>query len=137
MGVKKRKYLGKKKESVGIPIPEPLFNLPNSYYDFIKEIKRIVTNQKVKIFRIANSEMIMMYWYIGNAVLEKQKLEGWGTKVIDRMSYDLKDAFPDMNGFSSRNIKYMRKFAESWEDIEFVQRCVAQIAWRTNIISRI
>lgn len=49
------------------------------------------------------------------------------------MAKDLKDAFPDMSGFSPRNIKYMRKFAECWPDYEIVQRVVAQIPWRSNI----
>jgi predicted nuclease of restriction endonuclease-like (RecB) superfamily len=49
------------------------------------------------------------------------------------MSYDLKTEFPDMNGFSPRNLKYMRKFAEAWSDFEIVQRTVAQIPWRSNI----
>ena len=64
----------------------------------------------------ANSSMICLYWKIGKAILEKQEVEGWGTKVIDRMSKDLCDEFPDMKGFSARNIKYMRKFALSWDD---------------------
>ena len=54
-------------------------------------------------------------------------------KVIDRMSKDIKDAFPEMSGFSPRNIKYMRKFAECWPDYAIVQRVVAQIPWRSNI----
>lgn len=74
-----------------------------------------------------------MYWNIGKAILEKQEREGWGSKVIDRLAQDLKDAFPDMSGFSARNIKYMRKFAECWPDYEIVQRVVAQLPWRTNI----
>ena len=45
----------------------------------------------------------------------------------------LKDAFPEMSGFSPRNIKYMRNFAECWPDFEIVQRVVAQIPWRSNI----
>lgn len=76
--------------------------------------------------------MICLYWNIGKAILQKQEEEGWGAKVIDRMAKDLKDAFPDMSGFSPRNIKYMRKFAECWPDFEIVQRVVAQIPWRTN-----
>lgn len=77
--------------------------------------------------------MILMYWHIGKAILSKQGTEGWGTKVIDRLSADLKDAFPEETGFSTRNLKYMRKFAESWADFEIVQRTVAQIPWRSNI----
>jgi predicted nuclease of restriction endonuclease-like (RecB) superfamily len=76
---------------------------------------------------------VQLYWEIGNAILTRQQNEGWGTKVIDRMSYDLKTAFPDMRGFSPRNLKYMRKFSEAWPDKEIVQRTVAQIPWRSNI----
>lgn len=77
--------------------------------------------------------MICLYWNIGKAILQKQEEEGWGSKVIDRMAKDLKDAFPDMSGFSPRNIKYMRKFVECWSDFEIVQQVVAQIPWRTNM----
>ncbi len=49
------------------------------------------------------------------------------------MAYDLKQAFPEMHGFSPRNLKYMRKFAMEWPDVEIVQRTVAQIPWRSNI----
>lgn len=74
-----------------------------------------------------------MYWDIGHDILQKQAIDGWGAKVIDSLSVDLKEAFPEMNGFSSRNLKYMRKFAEAWRDREFVQRTVAQIPWRSNL----
>ena len=62
-----------------------------------------------------------------------QNLEGWGTKVVDRMSHDLISQFPEMHGFSPRNLKYMRKFAQTY-DYEFVQRVAAQIPWRSNIV---
>jgi len=75
----------------------------------------------------------MLYWDIGKAILKKQQDEGWGARVIDRMAYDLKEEFPDMRGFSSRNLKYMRKFAECWPEKEIVQRTVAQIPWRRNL----
>ena len=78
--------------------------------------------------------MICFYWNLGNSILKKQKEEGWGTKVIDRISHDIKEIFPDMKGFSPRNIKYMRKFADTWKDYEIVQRVAAQIPWRSNIV---
>ncbi len=71
---------------------------------------------------------------IGKAILNKQAEEGWGSKVIDRISKDINDAFPDMSGFSPRNIKYMRKFAEVWNDYGIMQRTAAQIPWRSNIL---
>jgi predicted nuclease of restriction endonuclease-like (RecB) superfamily len=74
-----------------------------------------------------------MYWNIGRSILDRQNSEGWGTKVIDRLSVDLKDEFPEMNGFSARNLKYMRKFAENWPDISIVQEVLAQISWYHNL----
>ena len=50
--------------------------------------------------------MICLYWNIGRAILKKQEEEGWGAKIIDRIAKDLKDAFPEMSGFSPRNIIY-------------------------------
>ena len=81
----------------------------------------------------ANVAMVLMYWDIGQSIRQRQQQEGWGTKVIDRLSHDLKTAFPDMTGFSPRNLKYMRKFADAWPDRTIVQRTVAQLPWRSNL----
>lgn len=69
----------------------------------------------------------MLYWQIGNDILERQQQQGWGTKVIDRLAQDLRADFPDMKGFSPRNLKYMRSFAQAWPDAQFVQQLVAQL----------
>lgn len=128
-----RNHLGKNKEGVIFPVAPNLSEMSDEYLKFIEDIKNQIQAQRLSIILNANSGMICLYWNIGKTILEKQQQEGWGTKVIDRMSKDLKDAFPDMSGFSTRNIKYMRKFADCWTDFEFVQRVVAQIPWRTNI----
>jgi predicted nuclease of restriction endonuclease-like (RecB) superfamily len=78
--------------------------------------------------------MIEMYWDIGNEILRRQQNEGWGAKVIDRLSKDLKDVFPDMNGFSPRNLGSMKKFAATWSDFSILQQVVAKIPWRSNIM---
>ena len=129
----KRNHMGKNKEGVIFPVAPNLSEMIDNYLQFIEEIKGEIRRQRVSVVLNANSSMICLYWNIGKAILEKQEKEGWGAKVIDRMAKDLKDAFPDMSGFSPRNIKYMRKFAECWPDFEIVQRVVAQIPWRTNI----
>lgn len=67
------------------------------------------------------------------AILARQQSEGWGAKVIDRLSADLRVAFPDMQGLSPRNLKYMRSFAAAWPDSAIVQRVIAQLPWRQNI----
>ena len=128
-----RKRMGKDKNGVIFPVAPNLSGMSDSYLDFIEAIKKEIENQRLKVVLNANSSMICLYWNIGKAILQKQEEEGWGAKVIDRMAKDLKDAFPDMSGFSPRNIKYMRKFAECWPDFEIVQQVVAQIPWRTNM----
>ena len=127
-----RKRMGKDKDGVIFPVAPKISEMSDSYLDFIEEIKKEIQNQRIAVVLNANSSMICLYWNIGKAILQKQEEEGWGAKVIDRMAKDLKDAFPDMSGFSPRNIKYMRKFAECWPDFEIVQQVVAQIPWRTN-----
>jgi predicted nuclease of restriction endonuclease-like (RecB) superfamily len=128
-----RKQRGKPKNEVVLPLPEPLLNLPSSYQNFIREIKERISSERLRTVMSANMALIMLYWDIGHSILERQKKEGWGAKIIDRMSYDLKQSFPDMSGFSPRNLKYMQKFAKEWPDKEIVQRTVAQIPWRSNI----
>jgi len=130
----KRKQMGKDKNGVIFPVAPNLSEMGDVYLEFIDKIKKQIQNQRVSVVLKANASMICLYWNIGNAILQKQEEEGWGTKVIDRISKDIKDSFPEMKGFSQRNIKYMRKFAEEWNDYEIVQRVVAQIPWRSNIV---
>ena len=128
-----RNHMGKNKNGVLFPVAPNLSEMSETYLKFIEEVKSEIQKQRISVVLNANSSMICLYWNIGRAILKKQEEEGWGAKIIDRMAKDLKDAFPEMSGFSPRNIKYMRKFAESWPDFEIVQRVVAQIPWRTNI----
>ena len=72
---------------------------------------------------------MLLYWQIGCDILVRQQQLGWGAQVIDRLAVDLRKGFPDMNGFSPRNLKYMRAFAEAWPDEQFVQEPLAQITW--------
>ena len=75
----------------------------------------------------------MLYWQIGRDILDRQRREQWGAEVIARLSFDLKRGFPKMHGFSPRNLKYMRAFAETWPEGEIVQQLVAQISWGHNV----
>jgi len=81
-----------------------------------------------------NRELVLLYWQIGHDILDRQDREGWGAKIIDRLAIDLKRAFPEMKGFSPRNLKYMRRFAEVWTEAEFVQQVAAQLPWFHNCV---
>ena len=128
-----RKTRGIAKPEVLMPAPAHLLEMPEGYATFFSGLKERITRERIKAVLSANSAMVLMYWDIGQAILERQQKEGWGAKVIDRLSHDLKTAFPEMTGFSPRNLKYMRKFAESWPERELVQRTVALIPWRSNL----
>ena len=127
-----RKHMGKRKEEVIFPIAPNSSEMSNTYLQFIEEIKSEIQQQRISVILNANATMICLYWNIGRAILQKQADEGWGAKVIDRIAADIRSAFPEMSGFSPRNIKYMRKFAQCWPDFEMVQQVVAQIPWRKN-----
>ncbi len=128
-----RRSRGIVKPGVIMPVPSTLLDMPQGYAVFFSDLKERITRERIKAVLSANSAMVLLYWDIGRAILERQQKEGWGSKVIDRLSHDLKSVFPDMTGFSARNLKYMRKFAESWPDRSIVQRTVAQIPWRSNL----
>lgn len=130
----KRNHMGKATDEVIIPVAPIISEMSDTYLNFIDNIKNEIEKQRLSVVLSANASMICLYWNIGKAILNKQAEEGWGSKVIDRISKDINDAFPDMSGFSPRNIKYMRKFAEVWNDYEIMQRTAAQIPWRSNIL---
>ena len=108
-------------------------DLPASYPATLAEIKQRVQQSRLRTVLAANAAMVVAYWEIGQVILARQQSEGWGAKVIDRLSADLREAFPDMQGLSPRNLKYMRSFAAAWPDPEIVQRVIAQLPWRQNI----
>lgn len=129
-----RKYMGRKKEAVIIPVAPSVTEMDKDYARFIEKIKSTIKAQRISIVLKANSEMICLYWKIGKGILDKQEKDGWGAKVIDRISKDLKDAFPDMSGFSPRNLRNMKQFAECWPDFSIWQQVVANLPWRSNCI---
>ncbi len=109
-------------------------HLTLSYKKLLKEIKDKVKSSQFKAAVTVNQELVTLYWNIGRTILDQQEKEGWGAKVIDRLSVDLGKEFPGIGGFSSRNLKYMRKFAELYLDFQFVQQLAAQIPWWHNVI---
>ncbi|EGF31058.1 hypothetical protein IMCC9480_404 [Oxalobacteraceae bacterium IMCC9480] len=104
----------------------------NEYAAWLVNLKQRVRSAQARAIQSVNSEIIELYWQIGNEILERQLRQGWGAKVIDRLSKDLLEEFPGMKGFSPRNLKYMRTFADIWREESFVQTVSAQISWSHN-----
>lgn len=103
--------------------------MPADYVQWLADIKKRVLTARHKAVLAVNAELVSLYWHIGRDILQRQAAQGWGSKVIDRLGRDLREAFPEMKGFSTRNLKYMRAFAEAWTDFEIVQQVAAQLPW--------
>jgi len=104
-----------------------LQSLPPDYADWLSNLKQRIRGARQRALLSANAEQIRLYHDIGREILERQGRQGWGARVIDRLSADLRAAFPDMKGFSVRNLLYMRLFAEQCPGLLFTQQTAAQI----------
>ncbi len=133
MSTDTRKQRGRKDRSVNFPVAPTRAETPADYAPLLAELKQRIRQERVRILLASNSAMVLLYWDIGQRILEKQHLQGWGARIIDRLSADLREAFPGMSGFSPRNLKYMRAFCAAWPERSVVQRAVAQLSWRHNI----
>lgn len=105
----------------------------NHYLELLQNLKTEIANARIRAHLSVNKEMILLYWKIGNQILERQKQQGWGAKVIENISEDLRKEFPEMKGLSYQNISYMRQFAIEYNDIKFLQQPIGEIPWGHNI----
>ena len=124
---------GHARDDARFTAPAPVLEMPSGYGSMLCEIKERVRQARLRTVLAANASMVMSYWEVGRVILARQQTEGWGAKVIDRLSNDLRQAFPDMQGLSPRNLKYMRAFAAAWPEEAIVQGALAQIGWYQNI----
>jgi len=108
--------------------------LSEDYLTTLKEIKEKVKSSQIQAAVKVNQELVKLYWEIGKSILEKQKKNGWGAKIIQTLAKDLKISFPNMKGFSLTNLKYMCQFAGKYPDFLNSQQLVGQIPWGHNIV---
>ena len=128
-----RRVLGRSIAGASFPVPPSVDELTTVYPILLEELKNRIGTERVRTTFAANASMLLLYWDIGQAILIRQANEGWGAKVIDRLSTDLRNAFPDMRGLSARNLKYMRTFSEAWPKRAIVQEALAQLPWYQNL----
>ncbi len=106
--------------------------LRNDYAAFLSDLKTRIREARTKAALAVNRELILLYWQIGRDILERQRTAAWGDKILERLSSDLRREFPDMQGLSRTNFKYMRMFAEAYPEIG--QQPVDQLPWGHNVI---
>lgn len=114
--------------------PVSLSQPPEGYADWLVELKGRIHSAQQRATLAVNHELVLLYWQIGRDILARQAEQGWGAKVIDRLAHDLRNAFPEMKGFSRANLLYMRAFADAWPDGQIVQQAVGQLPWGHNLV---
>ncbi len=129
-----RRVRGRVREGAAFPLAPPRSEMPRDYAAALGAIKQRIREERLRVILAANAAVVLLYWDIGRMILERQERSGWGAKVVDRLAVDLREAFPDMQGFSPRNLKYMRAFAAAWPEQQFVQQAAAQIPWFHNCL---
>lgn len=100
---------------------------PKNYLKALQQIKKQVKSAQIKAHLQVNKEMLILYWQIGNIIINKQQEEGWGAKITQKLSQDLIKAFPSMTGFSYSNIRYMQRFAQYYPDLLICPQAVGKL----------
>jgi predicted nuclease of restriction endonuclease-like (RecB) superfamily len=108
--------------------------IPADYASTLAAAKDAIQAARTRAVLAVNGELIQLYWDLGRLILDRQEAQGWGTRVIDRLSNDLRSEFPGMTGLSVSNLKYMRVFAREWPTRPIGQQLVDQLPWGHNIL---
>lgn len=108
--------------------------LPKNYRAVLEAVKARIHEAQLRAAVAVNQELVMLYWHIGKEIIERQEKEGWGSKVVKRLSKDLHKEFPGMNGLSERNLNYMRYFAKAYPVSAILQQPVAKLPWGHNVL---
>lgn len=104
------------------------------YESFLHDVKSQIVASQHKALQSVNKQLVELYWYIGQSIVEKQKQNGWGDSVIMGLAQDLQIAFPGIKGFSARNLWKMRDLYVSYVDFEKLPPLVAEISWTNNLL---
>ncbi|WP_052310617.1 DUF1016 N-terminal domain-containing protein [Granulicella mallensis] len=103
------------------------------YERLLAEIKQRFSSAQMRAAFAVNRELRLLHWQVGLQIAERQEIEGWGAKVIDRLAADLRREFPGIERFGARNLRNMRDIVKEWPDASIVQQLVAKLPWEHNI----
>ena len=112
---------------------------PKEYIQTLTKIKKQVQETQIKSILAANKELLKLYWFIGETIVEKQQESDWGSQVIEKLAKDLQNEFPGIAGFSRANIFYMRAFYLAYEKVQqavgqLEDMPISRIPWGHNVI---
>ena len=105
-----------------------------TYQTFLNDIKKRIEKARFEALRRVNRQLVKLYWEIGKGIVQRQEQLAWGKSVVERLSTDLRMAFPDMKGLSVQNLWYMRQVYLTYRDFPKLQPLVGEISWTANLI---
>ncbi len=108
--------------------------IPKEYPVLLNDIKQRIRSAQYDALKAVNTEMISLYWDIGQMILERQKEEAWGKSVVEHLARDLQAEFPGISGFSVQNLWRMKQFYRSYAQNTKLSPMVREIGWTHNII---
>jgi len=140
-----------REEGAEFPVPALASELPLDYPAVLEDLKRRIVTAQARAAAAVTRELIGLYWHLGKTIVRRQQRSGWGSAVVERLAYDLRGAFPDLDGFSPRNIWRMRQFFLAWSQAPKeltrpvsesgslapapkLPRAVSQLPWGHNIV---
>lgn len=143
---KPKKKAGAKGDAGNAAAPAKRSGLPAGYAPFLAGLKERIRAAQVKASLSVNRELVGLYWDIGRSIVERQREEGWGKSVVERLSQDLRKEFQGIAGFSPQNLWYMRAFYLAWTEeaadlqqpvgdltLEDLQQLVGGLPWGHNL----
>ena len=101
---------------------------PSGYADFLLEVKTQIRQRQLQALRTVNSEMLALYWWLGENIGQRQATLGWGKAVVENLARDLQSEFPGRNGFSAQNLWLMRQFVNEYTHKPKLQPLVGEMA---------
>jgi len=111
------------------PSNETPLHLDKDYVNFVQNLKTQLKQAQLRASLAANVEQIRFYWNTGTAIVKQQESKQWGSRFLDQVSLDMRNAFPGMKGFSKRNLEHMRRFAKLYPVLDFAKQAVSQLPW--------
>jgi len=113
---------------------QPVTTLPSGYGEFLREVKTQIRQRQLRALRAVNTEMLALYWWLGENITQRQAALGWGKAVVENLARDLQTEFPGRNGFSAQNLWLMRQFVNEYVDKPKLQSLIGEISWTKNLL---
>lgn len=110
-------------------LPAPVAADGDEYLNWVVGLKKHIQQARKRAVMAVNTQLIALHYELGSEILRQQQAKGWGAKIVQKLSFDLREAFPDMKGLSAANLKYMRRFAELCPGMRIGQQAADQLPW--------